>query len=76
MITWTDVDSSQIVRIGYDEEKLEAQVQFKDRRTGDVSSTYLYRGVPKEVVDGIISADSVGRQFAATLKFGYEYQKL
>lgn len=73
---WTDVDSSQIVRIGYDEETLKAQVAFKDRRTGGVSATYEYDNVPKEVVDNIIAAPSVGQAFNGSLKFGFNYRKL
>ena len=75
-INWTDVESSQIVRVGYDEETLKAYVAFKDRRSGDVQSTYEYDNVPKEVVDNIISAESVGRAFASSLKYGFSYRKL
>ena len=73
---WTDVDSSQIVRIGYDAETLEARVDFKDRKSGGVSSTYSYSLVPKEVIDGILSAPSVGQAFNQSLKFGFAYRKL
>ena len=75
-INWTDVESSQIVRVGYDEETLKAYVAFKDRRSGDVQSMYEYDNVPKEVVDNIISAESVGRAFASSLKYGFSYRKL
>ena len=74
---WTDTpQSSQIVRIGYDAETLEARVEFRDRRSGDVQSTYSYQAVPKEVVDGILSAESVGRAFASSLKYGYSYRRI
>lgn len=73
---WTDVESSQIVRIGYDAETLKAQVAFKDKKSGGVQSTYEYDNVPKEVIDGILTADSVGRAFASSLKFGFAYHKL
>jgi len=75
-INWTDVDSSQIVRVGYDPETLKAYVSFKDRRTGDVQSTYEYDDVPEDVVTNIINAESAGRGFGATLKFGYTYRRM
>ena len=64
------------MRVGYDEETLKAYVAFKDRRSGDVQSMYEYDNVPKEVVDNIISAESVGRAFASSLKYGFSYRKL
>ena len=75
-INWTDVESSQIVRVGYDAETLKAYVAFKDRRTGDVQSTYEYDAVPEQVVTDIINADSARRQFGSTLKYGFTYRKL
>jgi hypothetical protein len=75
-INWTDVESSQIVRVGYDAETLKAYVAFKDRKTGDVQSTYEYSNCPEQVVTDIINSDSAGRQFAATLKYGFQYRKL
>lgn len=75
-INWTDVDSTQIVRVGYDAETLKAYVAFKDRKTGDVQSTYEYDAVPEQVVTDIIGAESPGRQFGASLKFGFNYRKI
>jgi hypothetical protein len=72
---WTDIDSSQIVRIGYDAETLKAQVAFKSK-SGDVSSVYEYDLVPKDVIDSILSAESVGRAFSSQLKYGFAYRKL
>ena len=74
-IQWTDVESSQIVRVGYDAETLKAYVAFKSKQ-GDMSSTYEYDGCSQEEADAIINADSVGRQFAATWKYGKVYRKL
>jgi hypothetical protein len=73
---WTDVESSQIVRIGYDAETLKAQVAFKDKRSGGVQSTYEYDQVGQDVIDRIINSDSVGRAFAAELKYGFNYRRL
>jgi hypothetical protein len=74
-IQWTDVESSQIVRVGYDAETLKAYVAFKSKQ-GDVSSTYEYDQVGQDVIDAIISADSPGRQFGASLKYGFNYRKI
>jgi hypothetical protein len=70
-----DVESSQILQIGYDPETLKARVLFK-KKDGTPGSTYEYDNVPKEVIDGILTADSVGRAFASSLKFGFAYHKL
>jgi hypothetical protein len=67
---WQAVDSTQLERIGYDEETQECQVEFSS------GSTYSYSNVPKNVVDDIVNAGSPGRQFAQTLKFGYSYTRL
>jgi hypothetical protein len=42
---FTAVESTQISHIGYDEETLEAQVEFSN------GSVYRYTGVPKEVIE-------------------------
>lgn len=74
---WTDTpQSSQIVRIGYDAETLKAQVAFRDRRTQDVQSIYEYSEVGKDVIDNILAAESVGREFSNSLKYGFSYRKL
>ena len=64
------VSSSQISAIGYDAETMVAECEFSN------GSLYRYKGVPMGVVDSIINAGSPGRQFAAVLKFGYEYEKI
>jgi hypothetical protein len=69
------VDSSQLESIGYDPETLKARVRFK-ARGNSAGSLYEYDGVPADVVPAIISADSPGRQFASSLKFSYQYQRL
>jgi hypothetical protein len=75
-INWTDVESSQIVRVGYDAETLKAYVSFKSKQ-GDVSSTYEYDAVPEQVVTDIIEAGSAGQQFNGTLKYwGGGFRKL
>ena len=48
------VDSSLIYAYGYDEEQQILEVVFK--RTG----VYRYRGVPKDVYEGLLKASSKG----------------
>jgi len=69
------VESRQIKAIGHDPETGKAVVEFMPNRQG-VSSVYEYDNVPASVVADIINADSPGRQFGATLKYGFQYRKL
>lgn len=48
------VDSSMIYAFGYDEKQQVLEVVFK--RTG----VYRYRGVPKDVYEGLLKASSKG----------------
>jgi len=71
-----DVESSQILQIGYDPETLKARVLFK-KKDGTPGATYEYDAVPEQVVTDIIEAGSAGQQFNATLKYwGGGYRKL
>lgn len=69
-LVWTDVTSSQLSKIGYDAETLKARILFSN------GSEYEYDDVPESVVNDIINAESVGRQFNATLKYGFNYRRL
>jgi KTSC domain len=64
------VSSSQIAAVGYDPETMVAEVQFSN------GSVYRYEGVPLGVTDEIIKSESPGRQFSASLKFGYTYSRI
>ena len=70
-MVWRNVNnSSQIARVGYDDETMEAQVEFTN------SSIYSYQQVPMGVTDSIADAESPGRAFSAALKFGYSYTRI
>ena len=69
------VDSSQLESIGRDPETSKCHIRFASKR-GGAGSLYEYDDVTQEEVDAIINAESLGRVFAATLKFGKNYRKL
>jgi len=68
------VDSSQLESIGRDPETSKCHIRFKSKK--GTGSLYEYDNVTQEEVDAIINAESLGRVFAATLKFGKNYRKL
>jgi hypothetical protein len=63
---WTEVSSSNLKAIGYDDEENEMQVEFLD------GSIYSYSDVPQESFNDVLSgAPSVGRAFNAVIKGRY-----
>jgi len=62
--------SSQIDTMNYDKEKEEMEVVFQ--RGGK----YRYSGVPWEVWDELISAESTGKAFHRLIKGKYSFIKL
>ena len=64
-----DVESSQILQIGYDPETLKARVLFK-KKDGSPGATYEYDNVPQEAVTDIVNAGQrQGQQFNAALEY-------
>ena len=66
----TNVDSSNVESVGYDEDSSTLQVEFKN------GGVYQYFDVPEEVFVGLRDADSVGRYLATTIKGTYRYSKV
>jgi hypothetical protein len=64
------VDSSMIYAVGYDPETQTLEVVFN--RTG----VYIYEGVPQEVYDGLLAADSKGSYMRAYIIAMYPTRKL
>ena len=65
------VESSQITELNYNGETEELVATFKG------GTEYLYSGVPLEVYMKVVIAESVGKEFNATIKAGgYEFEKL
>lgn len=66
----TPVTSSQIASVGYDEDKRELHVRFKN------GALYVYSAVPQDVYDGLLAADSVGSTFHTTVRNGgFKYRR-
>jgi hypothetical protein len=64
------VDSSTVVRIGYDARAEEAYVEF------DGSGTYAYLGVPPGVFAELIRAESKGTFVNEVIKRRYPYRRV
>ena len=56
-----------ISSVGYDPETQELEVTFKKGRS------YTYEGVPQAEYDNLVSAQSVGKYFAANIKNVYRF---
>ncbi len=66
----TQVTSSNIQSIGYDENTQTLEVEFKN------GGTYQYFDVPKHEFDALMSASSHGQYLAANIKGKYRYSKV
>ena len=64
------VDSSNIDKVEYDADNLVLRVTFKN------GGQYEYEGVLQEVVDEMLSADSVGSYFHSNIRMNYPYTKI
>ena len=64
------VESSNLRSVGYDEFLLVLEIEFKS------GAVYRYYGVPSEVHDEIINAESVGKYFNANVKSKYNFLKV
>lgn len=72
MITWKDVHSDMVERVGYDSETQELQVKW--RRTGRVS---IYSDVPPDVAQQAMTAWSIGEYLNESVKpvYSHRYQR-
>ena len=65
------VESSMIRGVGYDPSELVLEVEFAG------GSVYQYAGVPSEVHDELLAAESVGKAFGTLIKSqDYEFKKI
>jgi KTSC domain len=68
----TSVTSSNVASIGYDPTTQELHVGFKGK---DGESVYSYAGVPKDVYDALMAADSKGGFLNSSIKGTYSHSK-
>lgn len=67
----TEVDSSNIASVGYDEENSILEIEFNH------GGVYQYYDVPVSIYDGLMSASSHGTYFDRHIKkAGYSYKKI
>ncbi len=66
----TDVDSSMLKSVGYDEKKQILEAKFNH------GGIYEYYDVEKETFDDLMNADSVGRYFINNIKDDYDYSQI
>ena len=64
------VESSNLRSVGYDEFLLVLEIEFKS------GAVYRYYGVPSEVHDELVNAESVGKYFNANVKSKYNFLKV
>ena len=62
-----EVVSSNVVAIGYEENKL--YVNFK-------TGSYVYYDVPQKIYDGLLKAESKGKYMWAHVRDVYSYERL
>ncbi len=70
-MTYTDVDSSMIDRVGYDEKEQILEVRFVN--SGD---SYQYFGVPKTVFEDLLKAPSKGSFMHENVIDCYDFGKV
>lgn len=67
----TPVESSNIASVGYDNIQNVLLIQFKGKDT-----VYAYQGVPVEVYNELMSAESIGSYYAKNIKKVYSNEKV
>ena len=66
----TNVKSTDLSSIGYDELNLILEIEFNS------GGVYRYFAVPKEIFDSLMSASSHGKFFNANIKNRFKYDKV
>lgn len=64
------VSSSNVSAIGYDDDTSTLQIGFND------GSLYQYFDVPRQIYEGLLGADSVGRYLNQNVKGIYRYSRV
>ena len=66
----TSVSSSNLNSVGYDEQSMTLEVEFKD------GTLYQYFDVPTAVHQELLGAGSVGQYFAQNIRNSFRYSRL
>ncbi len=66
----TSVESTTLATVGYDPEIGLLRLEFRDH-----GGVYHYRGVPGEIFQGLLSADSKGAYFNRMIRGQYSFTK-
>jgi hypothetical protein len=66
----TNVDSSNVAAVGFDEDSQTLQVEFKN------GATYQYFDVPQAIFEGLLGAASVGQFLNQQVKGAYRYSRI
>ena len=66
-ISWQPVESSNIDQIGYDDETEELHVLFNSGKE------YIYHGIPADVHEKLLDAESKGKYLNQYIKGAYEF---
>lgn len=76
-IAMKPVTSTQLAAVGYDPESKTMAVQFHPSKSrGEAEGpVYHYTGVEQDDHDKLVGAESVGKHFAAHVKFSFPYEK-
>ena len=65
------MQSSALEQVIYDPAAHTLRATFRDS-----GRTYIYRGVPQDVYDGLIFADSIGTFFNAHIRNNFDFEEL
>lgn len=70
MTQWIPVESTNLSKIRYEEDSRTLEIEFNGGRQ------YQYFEVPKQVFEGLRTADSHGKYFHKHIKGSYRYTRL
>lgn len=69
-MSWTDVSSTNLSRVRYDDNKNTLEIEFQGGRV------YQYFDVPKQIFEGLLKAESKGKFFHEQIKGHYRYARV
>jgi hypothetical protein len=70
MSEWIPVDSSNLNRVRYEEDRRRLEIEFND------GSVYEFYEVPPAEFDGLLAADSHGSYFYKHIRENYSYNRV